>query len=238
MYEGKTISLVIPALNEEGAVGSVIAGIDREIADEVIVVDNGSTDDTAAVAADRGATVVREDHKGYGSACLAGLREARGDVIGFLDGDGSDDPADLEKLLAVMEGEGADLVIGSRMAGRWEPGSLTLAQQVGNRLACLLVRILWGVRYSDLGPFRIVTREALDRLGMSDEDFGFTIEMQVKAARLRLHTEEVPVSYRCRRAGRSKISGDLVGSFMAGKKILGYVARARAEQFRETLSER
>ena len=227
MYEGKRIAVIIPAYNEEEALGSVLADIDRTLVDQIIVVDNGSTDHTAEVARASGATVVFEERRGYGSACLAGIAGADNpDIYGFLDGDGSDDPRELPSLLRALDGQSADMVIGSRVLGNAEPGSLTPVQRFGNSLTCHLVRLFFGIRYSDLGPFRLVRREALARLEMQDRDFGWTIEMQVKAAQRGLAVAEVPVNYRVRQAGQSKISGTVLGSYRAGKRILGYVAVA------------
>jgi glycosyltransferase involved in cell wall biosynthesis len=196
---------------------------------EVVVVDNGSSDRTPEVARDAGATVIRESRKGYGSACLAGLahletRRRPPDVVVFLDADYSDHPDELPLLLEPIRDEQADLVIGSRTLGRREPGALLPQARFGNALAGWLVRLLYGVRFTDLGPFRAVRWRALDRLGMEDRDFGWTVEMQVKAARLGMTIREVPVSYR-RRIGRSKISGTLAGSVRAGWKILYTIAR-------------
>lgn len=229
MLNGRRVAVVIPALNEAGAIGDVLRAIDRSLVDVVVVADNGSTDGTGVVAARGGALVVVESRRGYGSACLKALAEPAvqgAERIVFLDGDGSDDPAEIPEVLAPLD-RGADVVIGSRVLGHAEPGALTFAQRAGNRLACALVRRFWGVAYTDLGPFRSVTRRALERLDMSDPDFGWTIEMQVKAARLGLDVVEVPVSRRNRRAGTSKVSGSVVGSFRAGKRILQYVVDAK-----------
>lgn len=227
MYAGQRVAVIIPALDEAEAIGSVLDSIDRSIVDRVVVGDNGSTDATPAVAHAHGAVVVREERRGYGSACLAAVAAAsEAEILVFLDADGSDDPTEIPLLLAAL-GKGADLVIGSRVTGRAEPGSLTPLQRFGNALTCTLVRILWGIRYTDLGPFRAIRRPAYDALTMSDPDFGWTIEMQVKAAQQGLRIAEVPVSYRPRRAGKSKVSGTLRGSYGAGKRILGYVAAAK-----------
>lgn len=196
----------------------------------VAVVDNGSRDRTAAVARGLGAEVVREPVAGYGRACLAGLAHLRrsppGAVV-FLDADHSDDPRDLPEILRpILAGE-AELVVGSRVLGEREPGSFTPAQALGNRLAPALLRMLWGVRVTDLGPFRAMRWEALESLGMRDLDFGWTVEMQARAARAGLAMTEVPVSYRRRRHGRSKISGTVWGSLRAGATILATVARVR-----------
>ena len=227
MDRGLRIGVIIPALDEEATVGAVVGGLDRAVVDAVVVADNGSRDGTAAAAAAAGALVVHEPRRGYGSACLRALREGpAAEVYVFLDADGSDDPADLPLLLAALHEGPADLVIGSRVRGRCERGALTGTQRFGNWLTCTLVRAIWRVRYSDLGPFRAIRAEALARLEMADPDYGWTIEMQVKAAQRGLRGAEVPVSYRCRRGGRSKVSGTLLGSWHAGRRILGYVLLA------------
>ncbi|WP_420456265.1 glycosyltransferase family 2 protein [Rubrivirga sp.] len=222
-----TVSVVIPARDEEASVGTVV----REIlatgrVAEVVVADNGSRDGTAERARAAGATVVSEPRAGYGRACLAGLAEVARrppDVVAFVDADRSDDPADLAAILAPIERGQADLVIGSRVlgqrAGRVEPGALLPQARWGNALAVALVRARWGVRFTDLGPFRAVRWDALARLGMRDETFGWTVEMQVRAARAGLRTAEVPVAYR-RRVGRSKITGTVSGTVRAGTAIL------------------
>jgi glycosyltransferase involved in cell wall biosynthesis len=193
----------------------------------VIVVDNGSTDRTAQVARAHGAQVVHEPHRGYGSACLAGMAALAPDVtvVAFMDGDGSDDPADLPRLLEPIVRGDADMVLGSRVLGERETGALTPQQRFGNALATVLLRALHGARYSDLGPFRAIRREALDRLGMRDTSFGWTVEMQIKAARHGLRVQEIPVHYRKRRAGQSKISGTLRGTISAGAKITWTIFR-------------
>jgi len=225
---GRTVVLIIPALNEEEALPPVIRAVDRTLVDRVIVGDNGSTDGTAAAAREAGAEVVFEPRRGYGSACLAALRTAPdADLIAFMDGDGSDDPADLPALLKTLLDRGADLVLGSRVLGGAEKGALTPVQRFGNLLTCTLVRLFWGVRYTDLGPFRVITRDAFRRLEMADPDFGWTIEMQVKAAQQGMKVEEIPVRRLVRAAGKSKVSGSIRGSFLAGKVILGYVFAAK-----------
>jgi glycosyltransferase involved in cell wall biosynthesis len=231
MFHGARTAAIIPALDEERTIGSVVAAVDRDLVDEVIVADNGSRDHTAINASAAGATVVGETRRGYGSACLAGIRAAGdAELLVFLDGDGSDDPQEIPLLLNEMHQTTADLVIGSRTIGAAEPGALTTTQRFGNALTCSLVRLLWGARYTDLGPFRAIRRAALDRLEMGDPDFGWTIEMQVKAAQQGLRVVEVPVACRLRRGGRSKVSGDIVGSLRAGQRILGYVARAKLRE--------
>jgi len=189
---------------------------------EVVVVDNGSTDATGRRARECGATLIREPRRGYGSACLAGLaylRQRPPDIVVFLDGDYSDHPEEMPRLLAPLREEGCDLVVGSRMLGEAEPGSLMPQAILGNRLAVFLLRILYGVRYTDLGPFRAARYARLMQLGMLDRTFGWTVEMQARAALAGWKTREVPVSYR-KRIGVSKITGTLGGTLRAGAKIL------------------
>ena len=304
VLEHRTIICIIPALNEEQSIGQVLAAIPAWV-DRVIVVDNGSTDATAAIAVKHGAVVVSEPQRGYGAACLAGLRlatatvtsdplspsplgerarvwgpvehgranridalqaspvdapsvpsistdpltptlstaapgepGARGpdsdhvglnhnaDIFVFLDADFSDDPGEMELLVApILCGE-AELVIGSRVLGKRERGALTPQQRFGNWLACTLMRWFWGTRYTDLGPFRAITRQALAQLKMDDRGYGWTVQMQIRAARLKLPIREVPVSYR-KRIGQSKISGTIRGAIGAGTKILRVIFRER-----------
>jgi glycosyltransferase involved in cell wall biosynthesis len=221
-----TADAVLPALDEAGAIGAVLDALPRGLIRRVVVCDNGSSDGTGEIARGRGATVVREERRGYGSACLAALAVLRPeppDAVLFLDADGSDDPSEAAALLAPIAEGRFDLVIGSRTLGRREPGALTPQARFGNWLATGLIRRFYGARWTDLGPFRAVRWTALERLGMRDPDFGWTVEMQVKAARAGLRSLEVPVSYR-RRVGRSKISGTLSGATRAGAKILGTIA--------------
>ncbi|MAC26202.1 MAG: UDP-glucose--dolichyl-phosphate glucosyltransferase [Sandaracinus sp.] len=220
------VDVIIPALNEEQALPRVLAAIPRPPVRRVVVADNGSTDRTAEVARAGGAEVVHQPEKGYGAACLEALAHLRSDppeVVVFLDGDYSDHPEELPRLLAPL-GAGADLVIGSRVRGRLQRGALTPQQRVGNAIACVALRALYGARYTDLGPFRAIRWEALERLGMRDRNFGWTVEMQIKAAQRGLRHAEVPVSYRPR-VGTSKVSGTLRGSVGAGAKILWLLAR-------------
>ncbi len=220
------VTAVIPALNEAASIGRVIADLPRPPVTAVVVADNGSTDDTAAVARSVGARVVREEERGYGAACLRALADigAETDIVLFLDGDYSDFPEDSRDLLEPILTGRADLVIGSRVLGAREAGALTPQQRFGNALATWLIRVLWKHRYTDLGPFRAIRREALERLAMRDRNYGWTIEMQIKAVRAGLRIVEVPVRYR-KRIGQSKISGTLRGSFNAGRIILGTIAR-------------
>jgi glycosyltransferase involved in cell wall biosynthesis len=207
----------------------VLADLPRALVRHVVVVDNGSRDGTGAEAASRGCLVVSEPRRGYGRACLAGLtllasRVPPPDAVAFLDADHSDHAEELPQLLApIVEGR-ADLVVGSRSLGRSEPGALLPQQRFGNAFAAYLIRRLYGVTVTDLGPFRIIRWDALARLGMSDRDYGFTAEMQVKALKAGLRYAEVPVSYR-RRAGASKIAGTLRGTVGAGVKILYTIIR-------------
>jgi glycosyltransferase involved in cell wall biosynthesis len=227
--EGLVVDAVLPALNEEASIGAVLSAIPRPPVRRVVVADNGSTDRTADVARAHGAVVVAEPRRGYGSACLRGLAALRPDpphAVLFLDADWSDDPSEAPRLLEPIAAGRADLVIGSRVLGGAERGALTAAQRFGNWLATRLLRLLYGARYTDLGPFRAIRWDALEALRMRDPDFGWTVEMQGKAARLKLRCEEVPVRYR-RRIGTSKISGTVGGTVRAGVKILGTIARDR-----------
>ena len=222
------IDVVIPALNEEASLPLVLADLPRPPVRRVVVADNGSADGTARVAREGGAIVVPAARRGYGSACLAGLDHLRRndppDVVVFVDADFSDHPDELPRLVApILAGE-ADLVIGSRVLGEREPGALLPQARAGNLVACLLIRLLYGHRYTDLGPFRAVRWDALERLGMADPNFGWTAEMQVKALRHGLRVAEVPVSYR-QRVGVSKITGTIAGTVRAGYKILWTVLR-------------
>ena len=220
---GTKVCAVIPALNEEASIGLVLRELPRDVVGTVIVADNGSSDATAERAAAAGAIVVREPRRGYGTACHAGLAALPRDceVVVFLDADHSDHPEEVVRLLAPIERGEADLVIGSRVLGDAEPGALLPQARYGNRLACFLMRWLIAPtpRFTDLGPFRAITRAALDRIGMVDRDFGWTVEMQVKALQHRLRAVEVPASYR-RRKGVSKITGTVSGTIKAGSKIL------------------
>lgn len=218
------VDVVIPALNEEKSIGHVLADIPRELVRHIVVVDNGSSDCTAGVAEAAGAIVLREPEKGYGAACLKGIAWSLGqttppDVVSFLDADYSDHPQQLPEVLAPIERDKADLVIGSRALGERESGSMTAPQVFGNWLATKLLRLFYGVQFTDLGPFRAIRRTSLEQIGMVDRNFGWTVEMQLKAAKHKLRCVEVPVNYR-RRIGKSKVSGTVKGTVMAGYKIL------------------
>ncbi len=225
MYKGLHIGVVIPAFDEERAIAHVIAEI-PEWVDEVVVADNGSCDRTAEIAERAGARVVQERERGYGAACQAGIGALRtADIVVFLDGDRSDYPGEMVSLVNPIAEGRADLVIGSRVRGRPERGALTPQQRFGNWLACRLIRRLWGAAYTDLGPFRAVRCGTLQALDMTDRKYGWTVEMQIKAAKTSVRTLEMPVRYRPR-IGASKISGTLRGSIGAGIGILGLIARS------------
>ena len=221
------VAVVIPAWNEEGSIGRVIHDLPAAWHRRVVVADNNSTDYTAEVARKFGATVVPAPRQGYGSACLAALAFLEQDppaAVAFIDADYSDHPEQLREIVGPVLSGTADLVIGSRMLRR-QPRKALLPQAVfGNKLACFLIRLLTGQRYTDLGPFRAISWAALQRLQMSDPDFGWTVEMQLKAARLKMRVVEVPVDYRPR-IGYSKITGTLKGTVKAGYKILYTIAR-------------
>jgi len=225
------IDVIIPAFNEQASIGRVLGELPRERLRHVVVADNGSTDRTARMANAAGATVVSAARRGYGSACLAGIAHLAAldpvpHIVVFLDADYSDHPDELPRLLEpILNGE-ADLVVGSRALGRREPGALVPQARFGNWLSTRLIGALHGVRMTDLGPFRAILWERLVELEMRDPDFGWTVEMQVKAARAGIPYREVPVSYR-KRIGTSKISGTLWGSVRAGWKILYTIYRLR-----------
>lgn len=224
MRNGQRIAVVIPALNEERAIGRVIGDIPNWV-DRVVVADNGSTDRTADVSREAGATVIAEPQRGYGAACLAALTlVGDADIVVFLDGDYSDHPGEMDRLVDPIADNQADMVIGSRVLGEREAGSLTPQQRFGNWLATRLIRLIWGVAYTDLGPFRAIRASSLTTLAMADRTYGWTVEMQIKAAIAKLRSLEVPVSYR-RRIGISKISGTIKGTVMAGWIILSMIAR-------------
>jgi len=216
------VSVIIPALNEEQTIGDVVRAVLAEPVDEVIVVDNASSDETAGQARSAGARVVAEPRRGYGRACRTGVAAVASGcaIIAFLDGDGSDCPERLARLTEPIALGQADFVIGSRIRGRREPGSMTAQQIVAGRLAGWLLSALYGVRYTDMGPFRAIRRVALNQLDMRETTYGWNLEMQMRAARAGLRILEIPVDHRLRRGGRSKVSGTVAGTLRAAGRLL------------------
>ncbi|PHN06022.1 glycosyltransferase family 2 protein [Flavilitoribacter nigricans] len=220
------IDVIIPAYNEEKSIGLVIADIPGELVREIIVCNNNSSDQTAMVARQAGATVVDQPQKGYGSACLKGMEhisrkneQDQPDIVVFLDGDYSDHPEEMTELIRPILEDEVDLVIGSRALGDMERGAMMPQQVFGNWLATNLIRLFYNYNFTDLGPFRAIRWDQLQALRMEDPDFGWTVEMQVKAAKYKLKCTEIPVSYR-KRVGVSKVSGTIRGTVLAGHKIL------------------
>jgi glycosyltransferase involved in cell wall biosynthesis len=228
-----SVSVIIPALNEEEPIADVVREcLATNIPSEIVVVDNGSADRTAERARGAGAKVVSEPRPGYGRACRAGIRALapESEIVVFLDGDGSDCPEFMNQLVAPIAAGTHDFVIGSRTRGQREPGSMNFQQIFAGRLAGWLMSILYGVRYTDMCPFRAVRRDALEKLSMQEETYGWNLEMQMKAARLGLRILEVPVNHRRRAGGISKVSGTLRGTFVAGARIIATFARIAAER--------
>ncbi len=229
MRDQHKICVVIPALNEARAIGRVLDDIPGWV-DEIVVADNGSTDDTPKVAAEHGARVVHEPKRGYGAACLAGLAALGAgseacDIIVFIDGDYSDHPEEMDQIVEPILRDSADLVIGSRVRGNLSPGALTPQQIFGNWLACRLMALFWKAEFTDLGPFRAIRATSLEEIGMADQNYGWTVEMQIKALRHGLRCTEIPVSYRAR-IGVSKVSGTLKGTILAGYTILRVIGQS------------
>ena len=225
------IRVIIPAYNEENAVGLVIDEIPKNLVSEVIVVDNASTDNTAENARKRGATVLSQTEMGYGNACLKGMEHIRNsstrpDIVVFLDGDHSDYPEKMTELTQPIADNQVDMVIGSRTLGKKQRGSMTIPQIFGNWLSINILKIIYRIKYTDLGPFRAIRYTSLMRLDMQDRTFGWTVEMQLKVAKLSLRFVEIPVDYRVR-VGTSKISGTVRGALMAGYKILYTIFKYR-----------
>jgi glycosyltransferase involved in cell wall biosynthesis len=226
------ISVIIAALNEEAAIGNVIDSVPKNLADEIVVVDNGSRDRTAEIARAAGARVVKEPIPGYGRAFRSGLRSIspKCEIVVFLDGDGSDCPEMLDRLVMPIIGGTVDFVIGSRTRGHREPGSMSFHQVFAGYMVGFILRILYGVRSTDMGPFRAIRRNTLDRLGLREETYGWPLEMQMRAARARVRTMEVPVDYRRRAGGQSKIAGTVRGSLLAATRILITLARVAIQR--------
>lgn len=221
------VKVIIPAFNEENGIGEVIREIPQELVSEIIVINNASTDNTELIAKEAGATVLREPVPGYGRACLKGIEylkqmQPAPDVVVFLDADHSDYPEEIYQVLRPIIEEKADLVIGSRALGEKEDGSMTPQQIFGNWLATRLLKLFYGVKFTDLGPFRAIRFNKLIELEMQDKTYGWTVEMQLKAVKKGFHCVEVPVHYR-KRIGFSKISGTVKGTIMAGHKILATI---------------
>ena len=236
------VSAIIPAFNEADNIALVVCGMialrdhaGAPLIHEVVVADNGSSDATAAVATAAGAKVIAVAEKGYGSACASACHIATGDIFLFADGDHTAELTQAKLLLDAIA-QGADLAIGVRKHATH--GSLTLPQRIGNRLACFLVRLIWSIPISDLGPFRAIRRVAYERIGMRDRAYGWTIEMQIRAALLKLRTTDVAVSWLPRHAGNSKISGTLTGVIGAAWGILSTIARLRWRQRRQSIHQR
>jgi len=220
MLNNKRVSVLIPAFNEEKSIAQVIKDLPKDIVDEIVVVDNASTDATQEIALRNGAKVVKESHRGYGAACLKGLESVNHtDIVVIIDGDHSDYPEQITRLLEPIVSGNADFVIGSRILGKRKDGALTPQQYWGNKLAVFLIHRLFGYKFTDMGPFRAIRFESLKSLKMTDKDFGWNVEMQIKAIKNGIRIKEFPVDYR-RRIGISKISGTVPGVIMAGLKII------------------
>lgn len=218
-------AVIIPAYNEEQSICKVINDIPRDLVEEIIVVNNNSNDKTHETAKSCGATVLLEKMMGYGAACLKGIeycKQKEFDVIVFLDGDYSDYPEEMRLLLHEIEINKYDFVLGSRVMGKRDKGALPVQSRIGSIIAGVLIKIFWGYSYTDLGPFRAIRFDKLIEMNMQDRWFGWTVEMQIKAALLKHKTKEIPVSYR-NRIGQSKVTGTIKGSFMAGIIILSTI---------------
>ncbi|PIW70550.1 MAG: UDP-glucose--dolichyl-phosphate glucosyltransferase [Ignavibacteriales bacterium CG12_big_fil_rev_8_21_14_0_65_30_8] len=216
------IAVIIPAYNEEKSIGKVINEIPNDLINEIVVVNNNSNDLTAGVAASKGATVLFESFQGYGAACLKGieyLRNKEVEIIVFIDGDYSDYPSEMNKVIEPIINDNYDMVIGSRVLGKKEKGALTIQSRFGSIIAGLLIKLFWGVKYTDLGPFRAIKKEKLLELNMTDIWYGWTVEMQIRAAKKSFKIKEVPVSYR-KRIGKSKVTGTIKGTILASIIIL------------------
>ena len=229
MYERneQRVFVIIPAFNEENSVGKVIEDLPEKIVDEVIVVNNNSNDRTQEMAQSAGATVLEEATPGYGRACLKGIAYLKGkannnDIVAFIDADYSDYPEELIQVIEPLVNNNKDFVVGSRALGKREKGSMTFPQRFGNKLAAALIKLIYGVSFTDLGPFRAIKYDSLMQLEMQDKTYGWTVEMQLKAIKNKLEWTEVPVNYR-KRIGFSKISGTVKGTVLAGYKIISTI---------------
>ena len=235
------ICLIIPALNEEEPIGDVVRSIPRDVIDQVVVVDNGSTDRTSERAREAGALVIREPRRGYGIACRSGAEfgwEMGAEVIAFLDGDGSDCPKFMHQIVSPIVSGEYDFVIGSRTRGNREKGSLTLQQLLSGRLAGIILRALYGVAYTDMSPFRAIRADLLKTLNLQDETYGWNLEMQMRVAAFGARILEIPVDHRVRRGGKSKVSGTFSGTAIAGVRILLTFFRVAATHSQPTLRPR
>lgn len=224
------LDVVIPAWNEEGTIGKVVGDIDMNLVRQVVVVDNNSTDRTSEVAKEAGAVVEKELKRGYGNACLLGLERCRKstpqpDIVAFMDGDYSDYPEQLIEIVQPIVDSKCDLVIGSRARGKRERGSMTPQQRFGNWLATRMIRVMYGRKFTDLGPFRAISWKALEDIQMQDQTYGWTVEMQVKIIKKGYDFIEIPVDYRNRGAGKSKVATTLKGTILAGWKIITTIIR-------------
>ncbi len=225
IHKAMKIIVIIPVLNEEKAIGKVINDIPTSLTDEIIVVDNGSSDNTSLIAEKSGARLVFEKRKGYGSACLAGVRAAKNaDVIVFVDGDYSDYPEDMGKIIQPILEDQADMVIGSRLLGQREKGALPVHSLFGNWLAAKLINYLYKVKITDLGPFRAIKNDVLKQLNLKEITYGFPVEMIVKAAKKKIRIREIPMRYR-KRLGQSKITGTVKGSILSSYYILKIILK-------------
>jgi glycosyltransferase involved in cell wall biosynthesis len=224
------VALVIPVIDEGATIAGVVRAVPRDVVDEIIVVDGGSRDDTVKAAEAAGARVIVEPRAGYGAACLAGVRAAADcDIIAFIDGDGSDDPRDLVRVVAPILVGDRDFVVGSRTRGKREPGSMGAHQLLAGRLAGLAMRALYGVRYTDMGPLRAIRHDALERLAMRERTYGWNLEMQMRAARAKLRILELSVAHRRRAGGASKVAGSVRGTLRASWNLaITFVRVARA----------
>jgi glycosyltransferase involved in cell wall biosynthesis len=232
---GSGVAVIIPTYNEAAAIGGVVAALPRDTVDRIIVADGGSSDGTADVARHAGAEVLGVGN-GYGRACLAGAQAADdADIVVFMDGDGADDPAFIKGMVAAIRSGNYDFVIGSRARGEREAGSMGSHQILIGRLVGALIKLFYGVRYTDMCAYRAIRRETLLALGMRERTYGWNLEMQMRVARARLRVLELPVAYRCRAGGESKVSGNLRGSIKAGLRIIATFARVAMEPMRSSI---